>query len=601
MRSEVMRIEDYALIGDTQAAGLVGVDGSMDWLCLPRFDSAACFAALVGDRSQGHWKLGPATASTKTSRRYLPGTLVLETTVQTSDGTARIIDFMPIRGAAPDVVRIVEGHSGSVAMEMQLVVRFDYGSTFPWTRRLDGAVSFVAGPDALELHSGTPVDVDDRSVNATFTVREGDRVSFVLTWHRSYEPPPRPVGAEESLASALRWWQEWSQRCVHGGPWQKHVRDSLVVLKALTFAPTGGLVAAPTTSLPEVLGGVRNWDYRYCWLRDATFTLQALLAAGYDGEAVAWRDWLLRAIAGRPAELQIMYGLAGERRLPEFELPWLRGYESSAPVRIGNGAADQLQLDVPGEVMDTLHQARRAGIEPNPDAWDLQREIMDWLESTWREPDCGLWEVRGEPRQFVHSKVMCWVAFDRAVRAIERYGLDGPRDHWRTMRAEIHAEVCSKGWDSQRQSFTQSYGSTELDSSLLMIPMVGFLPPEDDRVIATVAAVQRELSVDGFIERYRTRSGPSVDGLAGKEGTFLLCSFWLADALAMIGRRGEAVALFERLLALRNDVGMLAEQYDPLANRMLGNFPQALSHIGLVNTALNLSETAGPTQRRTET
>ena len=595
-----MRIEDYALIGDTQTAALVGRDGSIDWLCLPRFDSGACFAGLLGDRSHGRWKLAPVGEDQRVERRYVPGTLVLETMFHTAEGTVRVIDCMPVREQAPDVVRLVEGVAGSVVMEMDLVARFDYGTAVPWVRGLDGTLSLVAGPDALELFAGVPVHGDDLATTATFTVHPGDRVPFVLTWHASSEAPPTRADPYHAVPDTVAWWQEWSGRCTAGGRWHEEVRSSLVTLKALTYAPTGGIVAAPTTSLPEVIGGVRNWDYRFCWLRDATFTLQALLAAGYDGEAVAWRDWLLRAVAGDPSQLQIMYGLAGERRLPELELPWLPGYEASRPVRIGNAAAGQRQLDVYGEVMDTLHQARMAGIAPDAEAWEVQRALIDWLESGWREPDHGLWEIRGTPRHFVHSKVMCWVAFDRAVSTVERFGTDGPADRWRTLRDEVHDEVCDRAWDAERRTFTQSYGSAELDASLLMIPMVGFLPPGDDRVTGTVDAVRRELSVDGFIARYPTEHGMSVDGLPGSEGAFLLCTFWLADALALIGRIDEATQLFERLVALSNDVGLLAEEYDPGQGRMLGNFPQAFSHVGLVNTALNLTEAAGPAERRKE-
>jgi len=593
-----MRIEDYALIGDTQTAALVGRDGSIDWLCLPRFDSGACFASLLGNRSNGRWQLAPAGDDVRVERRYLPGTLVLETTFHTAEGTVRVVDCMPIRGQAPDVVRIVEGVAGSVVMEMDLVVRFDYGTAMPWVRRIDGTLSLVAGPDALELFAGVSVHGDEFATRATFTVHPGDRVPFVLTWHASSEAPPERADPHRAVPDTVAWWREWSGRCTVGGRWHEEVRSSLVTLKALTYAPTGGIVAAPTTSLPEVLGGVRNWDYRFCWLRDATFTLQALLAAGYDGEAVAWRDWLLRAVAGDPSQLQIMYGVAGERRLPEMELAWLPGYEASGPVRIGNAAAGQRQLDVYGEVMDTLHQARIAGIAPDAEAWEVQRALMDWLESGWREPDSGLWEVRGAPRQFVHSKVMSWVAFDRAVSTVDRFGTDGPVDRWRTLRDEIHAEVCDRGWDSERSTFTQSYNSAELDASLLMIPLVGFLPPGDERVAGTVDAVRRELSVGDFIARYPSEHGMSVDGLPGREGAFLLCTFWLADALALIGRKDDATQLFERLVALSNDVGLLAEEYDPVQGRMLGNFPQAFSHVGLVNTALNLTEAAGPAENR---
>ena len=595
-----MLIEDYALIGDTQTAGLVGKDGSIDWLCLPRFDSGSCFGALLGDRDQGRWKLAPADDAAQVERRYLPGTLVLETTFVTASGTVRLLDCMPVRGEAPDVVRVVEGVSGSVSMEMDLVVRFDYGSTVPWVRKLDGTLSFVAGPDALELLCDVPTEGRGRSTGATFTVRAGDRTSFVLTWHPSSSRPPQRAYPGHAVEDTASWWQTWSSRCSGGGRWHEEVVRSLITLKALTYAPTGGIVAAPTTSLPEVLGGVRNWDYRFCWLRDATFTLQALLAAGYEAEAVAWRDWLLRAVAGDPSQLQIMYGVAGERRLPELELGWLPGYERSRPVRIGNDAARQRQLDVYGEVIDALHQARTAGIPPDPDSWNVQRALLDWLESGWRAPDSGLWEVRGEPRHFVHSKVMCWVAFDRAVRAVEQVTLDGPIGRWREVRDEVHREVCERGWDDARSTFTQSYGSEELDASLLLIPIVGFLPPGDERVAGTIAAIERELTVDGFVERYPTRAGPSVDGLPGREGAFLLCSFWLADALAVTGRTADASRLFERLVGLTNDVGLLAEEYDPSAGRMLGNFPQAFSHVGLVNTALNLTEAAGPARRRKE-
>jgi len=593
-----MNIEDYALIGDTQTAALVGIDGSIDWLCLPRFDSGACFAALLGDRSHGRWKLAPVDEVHRVERAYVAGTLVLETTFHTDRGAVRVTDLMPVRGTAPDLVRIVEGAAGSVTMDMDLVVRFDYGSTVPWVRRLDGSLSLIAGPDALEL--ATPVELhgQDMATRATFTVSAGERIPFVLTWHPSNEAMPRPTDPMVAVDETITWWRQWSGRCTGGGRWHQEVQRSLITLKALTYAPTGGIVAAATTSLPEVLGGVRNWDYRYCWLRDATFTLQALLAAGYEDEAVAWRNWLLRAVAGDPSQLQIMYGVAGEHRLPELELEWLPGYDGSRPVRIGNGAATQRQLDVYGEVMDALHQARVAGVPPDAVAWAVQREMLSWLETGWREPDYSLWEIRGPARHFVHSKVMCWVAFDRGIRGVEEFGLDGPVDRWRRLRDEIHDEVSERGFDPARCTFTQSYGSTELDASLLMIPLVGFLPPTHERVRGTIDAVRRELSVDGLVERYPTEHGTSVDGLPGKEGAFLRCSFWLADALAVTGRREEATQLFERLVALTNDVGLLAEEYEPASGRMLGNFPQAFSHIGLVNTALNLTSAARPVDRR---
>ncbi|MDP9441285.1 MAG: glycoside hydrolase family 15 protein [Actinomycetota bacterium] len=595
-----MHIEDYALIGDTQTAALVGIDGSIDWLCLPRFDSGACFAALLGDRSHGRWKVAPAGDGYRVERAYVSGTLVLVTTFLTEGGIVRLTDCMPVRGVAPDLVRVVEGVAGSTEMEMDLVVRFDYGSTVPWAQQVRGTVSFVAGPDALELKAGVTVRGENMATKAAFTVTEGERIPFVLTWHPSHEPSPTPPEPDQAVEDTVAWWREWSDRCVGVGKWSAEVQRSLITLKAMTYAPTGGIVAAPTTSLPEVLGGIRNWDYRFCWIRDATFTLQALLAAGYASEAVAWRDWLLRAVAGDPSQLQIMYGAAGERRLPELELGWLPGYEGSSPVRIGNGAASQRQLDVYGEVMDALDQARVAGIPPDETAWSVQLALLAWLETGWREPDHGLWEIRGPARHFVHSKVMCWVAFDRGIRGVEDFGLEGPVARWRAVRDEIHHEVCDRGWDAGRCTFTQSYGSKELDASLLMIPMVGFLSPEDERVRGTIDAVRRELTVDGFVERYPTGHGTSVDGLPGKEGAFLLCSFWLADALAITGRTHEATELFERLVALANDVGLLAEEYDRTSGRMLGNFPQAFSHVGLVNTALNLTSSAPPVDRRKE-
>lgn len=594
-----MRIEDYALIGDTQTAALVGSNGSIDWLCLPHFDSEACFAAILGSRSNGRWLLAPEDGDARVERRYVPGTLVLETTFHTPTGIARVIDFMPPRGDEPDVVRIVEGVSGTVSMSVELIARFDYGLTHPWVRRDGETHSFVAGPNELLLSTSVDLDNDESVVSGRFTVRSGDRVEFVLVWHPSNQPRPRPVSALRALDQTVHWWNNWSDQCrADGGRWADQVKASLVVLKALTYAPSGGIVAAPTTSLPEHIGGSRNWDYRHCWLRDATFTLQALLAAGYESEAVAWRDWLLRAVAGHPAQVQVLYGLNGERLVNEMEIEWLDGYEGSRPVRIGNAAVRQRQLDVYGETMDVLHQARLAGLQPEPDAWAMQKKMLDWLESGWREVDSGLWEMRHHPRHFVHSKVMCWVAFDRAVRACERFGLDGPVEHWRATADLIHREVCEHGWDANRRCFTQSYGSRALDASLLMIPMVGFLEPTDERVTGTIDAIRRELTVDGFVLRYPIDEVSSVDGLPGSEGTFLLCSFWLADALALTGELREAEALFDRLVALGNDVGLLSEEYDPTNKRMLGNFPQAFSHVGLVNTALNLTGAAGPAQRR---
>ncbi|WP_128976703.1 glycoside hydrolase family 15 protein [Streptomyces roseicoloratus] len=585
------RIDDYALIGDLQTAALVGRDGSIDWLCLPRFDSAACFAALLGDEDNGHWRIAPKGATTCSRRRYAEDSLVLETVWETRTGTVKVVDFMPQRDKAPDVVRIVEGVSGSVEMSAVLRLRFDYGSIVPWVRRTDGHRVAVAGPDAVWLRSEPPVKTwgQQYATCSSFTVGEGEKVAFVLTWHPSHEPRPALVDPYEALEQSLADWREWTARCTYRGPHRDTVVRSLITLKALTYAPTGGIVAAPTTSLPEEIGGVRNWDYRACWLRDSSLTLGALLSAGYVEEAAAWRDWLLRAVAGDPADLQIMYGPAGERRLSETTLPWLRGYADSAPVRTGNAAVEQLQLDVYGEVMDSLFRARRAGIPPERHAWNLQLSLLGFLESTWREPDEGLWEIRGPRRHFVHSKVMAWVAADRAVRTLEEDpSLPGDAARWRAMRDEVHAEVCAKGYDPGRNTFTQAYGSRELDAATLLIPLVGFLPPDDPRVAGTIDAVRAELLHGGFVRRYSTE-GVSVDGLPGTEGTFLVCSFWLADALCLTGRVKEARDLFDRLVGLCSDVGLLAEEYDPVTGRQLGNFPQAFSHIGLVGTAFALA------------
>ncbi|MBC9729486.1 glycoside hydrolase family 15 protein [Streptomyces sp. TRM68367] len=584
------RIEDYALIGDEQTAALVGADGSVDWLCLPRFDSPACFAKLLGDEENGHWRIAPAGAERCARRAYRPGTLVLDTEWETDQGSVRVTDLMPQRDRAPDLVRIVEGLGGEVTVRSMLRLRFDYGSITPWTRRADAHRVAVAGPDSTWLRSEPAVRTwgEDFCTHSEFTVTEGEKVAFVLTWHPSHQRRPPLVDPHESLRSSVADWQSWSSRCTYDGPYRDAVLRSLITLKALTYAPTGGIVAAPTTSLPEEPGGVRNWDYRHCWLRDSTLTLGALLAAGYQEEAEAWRDWLLRAVAGDPADLQIMYGLGGERRLPEFEVPWLSGFAESTPVRIGNDAVNQFQLDVYGEVMDTLSLARASGLPVKPQMWAIQGALMDFLRTAWRQPDEGLWEVRGGRRQFVHSKVMTWVAADRAVRTLEKNPeLPGDLDGWRALRDEVHREVCEKGYDPKRKTFTQSYGSRELDAALLLIPRVGFLPPDDPRVMGTIDAIRKELSHAGFLRRY-TQDETVVDGLPGKEGTFLVCSFWLAHALHATGRTEEARELFERLVGLTNDVGLLAEEYDPVAGRQLGNFPQAFSHIGLVNTALAL-------------
>ena len=581
-------LEDYALLGDTESAALVSRHGSIDWLCFPRFDSPACFAALLGSAENGRWLLGPAGGARCVRRRYRNGGLVLESRFETSGGAVTVIDCMPPRTDLPDVVRVVRGEAGRVEMRMELVVRFDYGSIVPWVRKLHGRTSAVGGPDAVCLT--TPVEVhgeDLRSV-AEFVVAEGEEVPFVLAWHPSHTPMPPTIDPFAAIEATERWWQEWSSRVTYRGGWREEVQESLTVLKALTFAPTGAVVAAPTTSLPEELGGSRNWDYRFSWLRDATFTLDALLACGYTTEAVAWRDWLLRSVAGDPDALQIMYGVAGERRLPELELSWLPGYEGSSPVRIGNAAWDQFQLDVYGEVLDSLHQARKSGIESDVAAWALQRMLLRNLERVWDQPDEGLWEVRGGRQHFTHSKVMAWVAFDRAVTTVERYGLEGPVERWRALRDQVHAEVCREGYDADRNTFVQHYGSKQLDASLLMLPLVGFLPAEDPRIKGTIESVQRELTVDGFVHRYDAEA--TDDGLSGGEGAFLMCTFWLADCLQLLHRHEEACQIFGRLLDLRNDVGLLAEEYDVGHRRMVGNFPQAFSHVALINSAATLSE-----------
>ncbi|MFF7312496.1 glycoside hydrolase family 15 protein [Streptomyces sp. NPDC008137] len=583
-------IEDYALIGDEQTAALVGTDGSVDWLCLPRFDSAACFAKLLGDEDNGYWRIAPVGADRCTRRAYRRDTLVLDTEWETERGAVRVTDLMPQRDQAPDLVRIVECLDGEVTLHSVIKLRFDYGSIVPWMRRSDGHRVAVAGPDSAWLRSEPEVRSwgEEFGTHAEFTVKKGEKVAFVLTWHPSHEERPPLVDPYEALRHSVEDWRAWVSRCRYDGPYRDAVVRSLITLKALTYAPTGGIVAALTTSLPEEPGGVRNWDYRYCWLRDSTLTLGALLAAGYQDEAEAWRNWLLRAVAGDPADLQIMYGLAGERRLPESELPWLPGFAGSRPVRIGNEAVNQLQLDVYGEVMDSLSLARESGLSAQPDVWALQTALMDFLRTHWRRPDEGLWEVRGGRRQFVHSKVMVWVAADRAVRTMERHPeLEGDLEGWRALRDEVHREVCEKGYDPERNTFTQSYGSRELDAALLLIPRVGFLPPDDPRVVGTIDAIRDELDHHGLLLRYTT-DGTDVDGLPGAEGTFVVCSFWLADALYMTGRTKEARALFERLVGLANDVGLLSEEFDPVSGRQLGNFPQAFSHIGLVNTALAL-------------
>jgi GH15 family glucan-1,4-alpha-glucosidase len=601
-------IEDYALIGDMQSAALVSRDGSVDWLCLPRFDSPACFAALLGTDQHGYWRIAPSataegTSQAQATRRYQTDSLILETDWQTPTGTIRVTDFMPPRdGRQPAVVRIIEGLSGSVEVDCTLVVRFGYGQVVPWMRRTHGQLLGVAGPDAVWLT--TPVALTGRNCThqATFTVQAGQRVPFVLSYMPSFQGAPEPCDPDQAQAATSRFWSDWASRCTYQGSYRDAVVRSLITLKALTYQPTGGIVAAATTSLPEDLGGVRNWDYRYCWLRDATITLEALLRTGYTDEANAWRGWLARAVAGDPSDVQIMYGVAGERRLAEWEADWLPGYHGSVPVRIGNAAVNQRQLDVYGEVTDALTLARRSGLTADRHVWSLQRALLGFLEKHWDEPDEGIWEVRGPRRHFVHSKVMAWVAFDRAV-SIAEAGLPGPAARWREIRDEIHQQICAQGYNAERGAFTQYYGSAQLDAAVLLIPEVGFLPPDDPRVISTVEAVQRELVSDGLVRRYQLAEQgagqESPDGLPGSEGAFLACSFWLANALHMIGRDDEAAELFGRLLALRNDVGLLSEEYDPRYQRQVGNTPQAFSHVPLIQTALNLDQHAGAHSRST--
>jgi GH15 family glucan-1,4-alpha-glucosidase len=581
------RIEDYALIGDLQAAALVSDTGSIDWCCLPRFDSGACFAAILGGPEHGRWLLAPA-ASASSTRRYRHDTLILETVLESEAGSVRLIDFMPPRGTAPDIVRIVEGLDGEVKMRSELIIRYDYGRILPWVSRVDHARIAIAGPDGLCLRTTAPVRGEDMKTVSEFTLRPGERVPFVLTWFPSHEEPPRAIDPEAALDDTETYWLAWARQGRHLGDYHEEVRQSLLVLKALTYAPTGGIVAAPTTSLPERIGGVRNWDYRFCWLRDATLTLVAMLQAGLSGEAEAWGRWLLRAIAGDPAAVQIMYGIDGERRLDERELDWLPGYEGSRPVRVGNAASTQLQLDVYGELMDAVYQSRTHGVKPDANVWSLLRKLLDWLAHGWRLEDSGLWEVRGPSRHFTHSKVMAWVAFDRAVKFHEEFGASGPVERWTALRDEIRAEVLARSWSEAKGAFAQAYDSDDLDASVLMMPLVGFIDANDDRMVATAEAIRRELTVDGLVMRYRPHLDGAVDGIAEGEGVFLACSFWMVEVLALQGRHDEAREMFERLLDLRNDVGLLSEEYDPVARRQLGNVPQAFSHLALVSAALVL-------------
>jgi GH15 family glucan-1,4-alpha-glucosidase len=583
-----MAIEDYGLVGDCKTAALIGRDGSIDWLCWPRFDSAACFASLLGNAENGRWSIRPADGSCQSSRSYLGDTMVLETVFTTPEGTFAVIDFMPIGRSDTSVIRIVEGRTGRVRIHMNLIVRFDYGSAVPWVTRLanDNGVQAVAGPNLVSLRSSVRLDGENLSTGADFNIASGERVPFVLTYGPSHLDPPPAIDPYAALAQTLAYWGQWSARCSYHGRRREAVIRSLLTLKALTFAETGGIVAAPTTSLPERIGATRNWDYRYCWVRDATLTLTALMGAGYFNEAKDWRNWLHRAVAGSPEAVQIMYGIAGERRLDEWEIPWLPGYQNSAPVRVGNAASGQLQLDVWGEMMDALHLAREGDLASLPSAWSLQCMALEHLEKIWQDPDDGIWEVRGGRKHFTHSKVMAWVAFDRTIRDAEKYSLEAPVERWRVVRDEIRQTICEKGYNAERGTFTQSFGSNELDASLLLIPTVGFLPADDPRVARTVTAIELELVSDGFVLRYRTESG--ADGLPAGEGVFLACSFWLADVYQLQGRVAEADALVDRILALRNDLGLLSEEYDTKTGRQVGNFPQAFSHLALVRTALSL-------------
>jgi GH15 family glucan-1,4-alpha-glucosidase len=592
------RIEDYALIGDCASAALVGRNGSIDWLCLPRFDSAACFAALLGGPEQGHWTIAPVAPIVRVNRRYLDGSLILTTTFETAEGAVEVVDFMRPRRALSHLLRLVRGLRGSVTMAAEFILRFDYGAVVPWVERLpEGGLVAIGGPERVVLRTPAPLRGEDFKTVGEFIVNSGETIPFVLSYGPSHQPLPPPLNPTRALHDTEVFWRRWSDRCASAGPWSDAIKRSLVVLKGLTYAPTGGIVAAPTTSLPEQLGGVRNWDYRYCWLRDATFTLLALMHAGYYDEARKWRDWLFRAIAGSPDQLQVLYGLGGERRLNEWEVPWLPGYQGSAPVRVGNDAVTQVQLDIYGEILDALYHAHRHGLPPHRHGDAIGRVVLRHLAEIWNQPDEGIWEVRGPPQHFTHSKVMAWVAFDRAVKIAEQSGgTGGALDRWRQTRDRIHEDVCSKAFDADLGSFVQAYGSKSLDASLLLLPLVGFLPPTDPRVIGTVTAVERRLVADGWVCRYNT--GEGVDGLPPGEGAFLACSFWLADNLILQGRIGEARALFERLLALRNDVGLLAEEYDPRLGCQLGNFPQAFSHVALVNTAFNLTRSQGPAEQR---
>jgi GH15 family glucan-1,4-alpha-glucosidase len=580
------------MIGDCHTAALVSKQGSIDWLCFPHFDSAACFAALLGTAANGHWSISPSEPIRSIRRRYREGTLILETEFETESGSVTLIDCMTPRNETPDLLRVVVGTRGQVQMNLELVIRFDYGSVVPWVRRTDHGIAAIAGPDKVSLRTEVPLRGENFKTVATFTVAEGQKVSFDLTWYPSHQSEPLPFNIDKAIQDTEDWWREWSDRCSYHGKWRDAVLRSLITLKALTFLPTGGIAAAPTTSLPELLGGVRNWDYRFCWVRDATLTLHSLLDAGFHDEARDWREWLLRAVAGSPSELNIVYGLRGERRLTELELPWLSGYENSAPVRTGNAAFKQFQLDIFGEVANTLFQCRLSGLEPPKDEGEgVAQSLIQFLQTAWDRPDDGIWEMRGPRRHFVHSKMMAWVAVDRAIRSAEQGWISGDIVRWKTLRTTIHDQVCRQGFDTGLNSFVQYYGSKHLDASLLMMPLVGFLPADDARVIGTVKAIEANLMEGGFIARYT--QDPDVDGMPHGEGKFLACTFWLADNYVLQGRHEDAACIFERLLDIRNDLGLLSEEYDPVAKRLLGNFPQAFSHVGLVNTAFNLNRAFG--------
>jgi GH15 family glucan-1,4-alpha-glucosidase len=586
-------IEDYALIGDMRTAALVGRDGCVDWFCAPRFDSPACFAALLGDEDNGGWRLAPATGGVAASRRYREGTMILESDFETPEGSVRVVDCMPTTDHLTSLVRVVKGLSGTVPMRMEMIMRLDYGATIPWVEQKESGLVALAGPDALHLRTPVQTRGEDYTTVADFVVREGERISFTLVWGPSYEPEPPAIDPIWALRTTESWWRRWWGRCAYESDWSEEVKRSLLVLKTLTYEPTGAIVAAPTTSLPEAIGGERNWDYRYCWLRDSVLTLDSLMDSGYAREALDFRDWMLRAIAGHPRQVSVLYGIAGERETPERTLDWLDGYEGSKPVRVGNAASDQFQLDVYGEVVDAGYRGRELAGALDPRGWRGQMALIDFVGEHWREPDEGIWEVRGPRRHFTHSKVMAWVALDRGVKTVEKFDCEGDVERWRALRDEVHADVLERGYDHDRKTFTQYYGSAELDAATLLIPAVGFLPGDDERVLGTLEAIQGELLHDGFVRRYSTQPGEShVDGLAGVEGAFLPCTCWLADALALAGREGEAREAFERVLAASNDLGLLSEEYDPKSERLLGNFPQAFTHLAVINTAYNLSHPA---------